>query len=136
MNSSELPIEISDSEDVIRALKYPYHVKKNGRIKMDAFQPPKGADRVSVIRGLMGDDFCHSKAREICHPLYWGRATLNVGAIRHKSREIDVIDDRAEYLGHAHIVYLDKGSDTKDHPSAGKMPIFQYLAEIARVEKD
>jgi len=133
MNPTDLPIEISNSEDIVRGIKTPHHVKKTGGLRAAAFRPPKGENRVSVIRLLMGENFCRDKAKEICGSDYIGRATLNVGAIRQKNREVDVVDYRADFLGHAHMVYM---SWDNDNPGTEALSFLIDLVEMARFEKD
>lgn len=96
-----LPSEISDDEVVVRVVKTPYHIKKNGTLKPSVFRPRPGCSLVSVIRQCMGDNFCKQKAQEIASESYIGFAAIQVHQIReHESR---VLDARGDYLGHAHI---------------------------------
>ena len=61
----EIPIDIDDTEVIVRAIFEPYHVKK-GKLKLQAFKSPAGKDEVSVIRHTyMGTAFCKCKAKEI-----------------------------------------------------------------------
>ena len=136
MSPTDLPIDISDSEDIVRGIKTPHHVKKNGELRPAAFRPPKGNNCVSVIRLLMGEEFCRNKTKEICDSGYIGRAILNVGAIRKKSNEVNVVDAReGEFLGHAHILYLCMSLNS-DNPDTVALPLFRYMVELARFEKD
>jgi len=97
-----LPVEISDDEKIVRAIKVPYHVKNN-RLKPQAFRSRQGTDDVSVMRqSYMGTNFCKAKAKEIPPAnSYAGLAVILAQDIRAKSS--DVYDSRDEFIGHASI---------------------------------
>ena len=82
-----LPIEIADSEKVVRAIMSPYHFNNNGHLRPAAFRSEPGTDNVSVIRQTyMGSDFCKAKAKEIAAAspgkTYMGLAVLIASQIR------------------------------------------------------
>ena len=96
----ELPPDIDDAERIVRAVKTPYHVKK-GKLKPAAFRPQPGQSIISVMRQLMGDDFCKDKAVEIAKASYVGLAVLAAYAIRAAGSEVH--DAPNDFIGHAHI---------------------------------
>src|SRR5262245_20993778 len=55
-----IPVEIDDAETIVRAIVAPSHYKK-GKVATAAFRPPIGKSAISVMRQLMGDDFCKNK---------------------------------------------------------------------------
>src|SRR5437899_8335550 len=61
---AELPIAIEDGETIVRAIVSPAHYR-NGKLATAAFRPPPGKSALSVMRQLMGDDFCKAKGVEI-----------------------------------------------------------------------
>ncbi len=124
----DLPVLVEDAENIVRAVKTPYHIKK-GKLLGNAFRPPKGVRAVSVIRELMGLDFCELKGREICGDSFIGMAIVNVGGLRGLG-DIDVTDERAEFLGHAHINYRQMAD--ADNPSADLIPLFKKIAAMAQ----
>jgi hypothetical protein len=109
----EIPIEIDDTEVIVRVIFQPYHVNKKGRLKPKAFQSPAGKDEISVIRHTyVGTTFCKCKAKEIevkgntgkeksQLKTYLGLAVLN--ALHIRSVGSDVNDSRDLFLGHADI---------------------------------
>ena len=97
----KLPEEIPNDEKIVRAIKTPYHIRSNGKLKHQAFKPKAGVSAVSVIRHEMGSDFCKDKAVEIATPGYCGLAVVPAGGIRDCGST--VIDHRADYCGHAHV---------------------------------
>jgi len=106
----EIPIDIDDTEVIVRAIFEPYHVKK-GKLKLQALKSPADKDEVSVIRhSYMGTDFCKRKANEIEAygnigkeksqvKTYQGFAVLK--ALHIRSVGSDVTDSRDLFLGHA-----------------------------------
>ncbi len=109
----EIPIDIDDTEVIVRAIFQPYHVNKKGRLKPKAFQSPAGKDEVSVIRHTyVGTYFCKCNAKEIEAngnigkeknqlKTYQGFAVLK--ALHIRSVGSDVNDSRDFFLGHADI---------------------------------
>ena len=98
----ELPNEIDDAERIVRAIKFPYHVNKSGnKLRPSAFRPEHGKSVVSVIRQLMGNDFCKNKAVELFDDAYIGLAVIRAGEIRKTGSQ--VYNAPEDYVGHAHI---------------------------------
>ncbi|CAK0770247.1 conserved hypothetical protein [Gammaproteobacteria bacterium] len=97
----ELPIEIDDAEKIVRAIKTPYHVNRQGNLKPSAFRPPPGKTVISVVRQMMGNDFCKNKAVEICGDAYLGLAVITASTIWAIGSQ--VYDERGDFIGHAHI---------------------------------
>ncbi len=97
----DLPEIVNDTESLVRTIKTPYHFKKNGEVKWQAFKPQVNNSAISVIRQLMGDDFCKNKSLEIAKNAYIGLAVLLSIKVRQCGSK--VYDDRREFLGHAHI---------------------------------
>src|SRR5262245_12619151 len=60
----DLPIAIDDAETIVRAIMAPSHYKK-GKVATAAFRPPIGKSAISVMRQLMGDNFCKNKGADI-----------------------------------------------------------------------
>lgn len=106
---AQLPVEVRDTETVVRVIKSPYHFrnhKTKTRLSKAAFQPRKGKREISVIRQILGDDFCKDKSVAIAskdpNSEYEGLAPALVRAIR--AANGDVIDAREDYCGHAHLI--------------------------------
>jgi hypothetical protein len=104
----DFPVDVADSENIVRAIMSPYHFNKKGKLRPAAFRSEPGTDDVSVIRhDCMGADFCKSKAQEIANngsgKTYMGLAVVKALKIRQVGAE--VADSRHHYLGHAHISY-------------------------------
>jgi hypothetical protein len=103
----DIPIEIAGEENIVRAIKSPYHIdKRRNKLKHQAFRSKPETDEVSVVRHhYMGSDFCKAKAKEIvAHDptaTYEGLAVLRADAIRATGSTIH--DSRNVYCGHAHI---------------------------------
>lgn len=101
---SALAIGILDNETIVRVIKSPYHLhkKRKSEITKRAFQPSRnGSNIISVIRQVMGDDFCKNKGVEISSGAYFGMAAALVGHTRQVGAA--VVDAREDFLGHAHI---------------------------------
>lgn len=101
------PIEIEDSEEIVRGIFSPFHIK-NGKLKPQAFHPSPGTDEVSVMRfSWIGFEFCHQKAKEMekltQNPpkILVTLASLVAGKIR--QGKLDVVDSRHQFNGHADI---------------------------------
>jgi len=100
--AADLPIEIHDAETIVRAVKTPHHVNPaETRIRPSAFRPAPGHTVLSVMRQLMGDDFCKDKGVEICGNEYIGLAAIAAAEVRRPGSL--VVDYRDDFLGHAHI---------------------------------
>lgn len=65
--------------------------------------PPSGETTVWVIRQLMGDYFCKDKAAYILKGPYRNLVVVRAEAVR--TLGLEVLDDRAEFYGHANIDY-------------------------------
>ena len=104
-----MPIEIADSEKIVRAIMSPYHFnQKTGKLRPGAFRSEPGTDEVSVIRQVhKGSDFCKEKALEIASKTakktFKGFAVLVAAEIKRVGAQ--VFDSRRYYCGHAHISY-------------------------------
>src|SRR5258708_28691949 len=103
--SADLPVEIADSETIARAIISPHHVRGNGQPRAAAFRPKAGESAISVIRQMMGDDFCKDKGVEIGalskNGAYVGLLVLLSASIRAHSSEVR--DSRNQYFGHADL---------------------------------
>lgn len=100
---SELPTGVADGENIVRAIKTPYHLnKKKTALDWRAFKPPPGTDDLSVMRlDYLGANATKDKAVEICRESYVGLGVIRVFSIRAAGSE--VFDSRDEFWGHAHI---------------------------------
>ena len=82
------PIAIDDSETIVRAIVAPAHHNK-GKIATAVFRPRRGETSLSVMRQLMGDDFCKAKGVEIGEASpsqhYVGLLTIKAAAMDHPS---------------------------------------------------
>lgn len=100
--AAALPVEIHDADTIVRAVKTPHHVNPaQTRIRPSAFRPAPGHTVVSVMRQLMGDNFCKNKGVEICGNEYIGLAAITAAEIRRPGSL--VLDHRDDFLGHAHV---------------------------------
>lgn len=102
------PIDIDDSEEIVRGIFSPYHIKKNGTLKLQAFQPSYDTDEVSVMRlSWMGLDLCKQKAKEMERLTAKPPKTLITLAclVTGKVRKggLEVLDSRKYFDGHADI---------------------------------
>jgi hypothetical protein len=99
----KIPVEVSRDEKIARAIISPRHFDKKVRKVTDAlFRPPKGTDRISVMRlSYMGQDACKAKAKDIAsmalNSQYKGLAVLTADGIRETGA--DVLDMPADYWG-------------------------------------
>jgi hypothetical protein len=106
---SNIPTEIANTEIIIRAVVYPYHVNDRGKLKIEAFEPPFETDKVSVMRGdYLSASRCKQIAKERVQDLtkqppkvYAGLATIQATSIRHAGAGIDYTPE--EFDGHADI---------------------------------
>jgi len=103
-DGAELPIAIDNSETIVRAVVTPAHYK-NGKVATAVFRPPVGKSSISVMRQVMGDDFCKNKGVEIAkdsrNQAYVGLLTIKAAAIRDAGSS--VVDSRELWLGHADL---------------------------------
>jgi hypothetical protein len=98
----EPSLDINDFEKIIRSIKTPYYWNPKKKVlKPAAFRPKAGLSVVSVIRHIMGDDFCKNKSVEIAKDSYIGLAVITARQIRILGSE--VVDYREDFLGHAHV---------------------------------
>jgi hypothetical protein len=99
-----LPSQIDGRERIVRAIFYPLHVERNGKLKAAAFRPSKGTDEVSVMRrSYLGAHACHRRAQSLgtAEKRYFGMATTSAAAIQAAGSIVS--DSREEFIGHAHI---------------------------------
>jgi hypothetical protein len=94
-----LPLEILDSETIVRALNR-VHIKKD-KLQRKVFFPPRGQSAVSAMRELITDFECKRRSKIVCKDEYVGMAVLLVEEIR--STGSFVIDSRQEYMGHVNV---------------------------------
>jgi hypothetical protein len=114
-----IPFEVADGETLVRCVCSPYHCSK-GRLLWQAFQPPRGRDEVSVIRGdFVSPDLCKSTGKALADPanrkVYEGLATIATGAVRLCGA--DVVDSRVVFLGHADIKHGYQAVDNEPGPA-------------------
>lgn len=106
MVSTTLPSDVAGDEKIVRTVKVPAHYDlKKRRLKPAAFRPAPGSSAVSVIRLLMGSDFCKNKSREIARDSYLGMGVLVAADAR--ATGVEVLDWPADFHGHAHIDHGD-----------------------------
>ena len=96
----ELPIAVDDTETIVRALVTPAHFDK-GKLKTAVFRPKAGESSISVMRRLMGDNFCKNKSVDIGKGFYVGLLSITAKSIR--SVDSSVTDSRDIWLGHADL---------------------------------
>lgn len=131
---TEWPLEVDGEETIVRGLCSPYHwsVRKN-RLRPEAFEPTPGTDEVSVMRyAILDANGCKEKAKAIADPssgkIYQGVACLRACTIR--SKGIDVVDSRIEYLGHADIKL------GISRPANGDPPSPEDVRRLRQIGKD
>jgi len=112
--SSDIPVEVSDQETIIRAVFYPHHFNKSGRkLTRYAFRAPPDMDEVSTIRkNYVGSQFCKDKAKGIelngkCQSEdtkdFRGFASISADEIYKAGSNIR--DSRHVYVAHADITH-------------------------------
>lgn len=106
MADNDLPIEVNNSEMIIRFVLSPVHINtKKNELKISVFRPKDGDHEVSVARLVhLGADGCKAKAKELESEKvkYSGLARICAADIRKENSE--VYDARAGYyVGHAHV---------------------------------
>jgi hypothetical protein len=130
----DLPVAIDDAETIVRAIVAPSHYR-NGKVATAAFRPPVGRSAISVMRQLMGDNFCKDKAVEIAkaspRQTYVGLLTITAASIREKGSY--VIDSRDEWLGHAH---LDHGFPSAPANEPGSAEEFERMTARCQALRD
>lgn len=90
----------------MRGICSPYHVKSNGKLKPEAYDPSPDTDEVSILRALwIGPDLTkrRSQALQTKGKLYEGLAVLDVGTIR--AQGANVVDSRELFCGHGDILH-------------------------------
>ncbi|MFT8233504.1 hypothetical protein ACLNBI_18370 [Pseudomonas guariconensis] len=102
-DSAKLPAEICSKEILIRALSS--DVVKKGKVHWRAFRPPVGNPLTSVMRAMIGLDFCKDKSKSIFTDRYVGMAAVTVSEVLDTEAKVD--DAQDEYPGHAHINHID-----------------------------
>jgi len=106
MDLDQWPTTINDDENIVRGICSPFHVSKKGELTRRAYDPTPNTDEVSVFRSdMIGADICKQKSKELENPtvkkVYRGLAVLSAKKIREE--EIDVVDSRGHFYGHADI---------------------------------
>ena len=104
-----IPVPIEPDEHLIRVVKSPFHFhsKRKNELIPKVFHPAPGKSDVSVIRQIMGDDFCADKARSIASEIR-PPAQYN-GLLIVEASDVNEVgscayDDRdGQFCGHAHI---------------------------------
>lgn len=99
-------MQVDDRERIVRAICTPYHVRSNGKLKWQAFDPPAGSDEVSVIRhDYISASECKFRGKQLAvvaaQKEYKGLAVIMSAAVRRHGA--DVVDSRDVYIGHADI---------------------------------
>jgi hypothetical protein len=131
----DIPVEVADQENVVRAIFSSQVDKKT--LRKNAFFEIH--DDVSVMRhSYLGSDECKKKALQIVpgNPAikYKGLAIIGVKAVR--DAESQVADSRAVYCGHAHIshgIQLPPADDPLY--SQQKFELDERLREIKRLAR-
>lgn len=109
-----MPVHVSDDERILRAIYSPYHVKNN-HLKHQAYDPTPKTDEVSVMRlEHLGIRLCKRKAKSFENPkkTYYGFAVLRTSGVR--DSDMDVVDSRKQYCGHADIKLLMQELKTRE----------------------
>src|SRR5690349_19394828 len=104
-----MPVHVSGDERVVRAIYSPYHLDKQNNLKHQAYNPTPATDEISVMRlEYMGVQLCKRKAKSFENPaqrkVYRGFAVLRTSILR--ASDMDVVDSRKYYCGHADIKLL------------------------------
>jgi hypothetical protein len=124
-NDCDLPIDLPDSEKLVRVVKTPHHFHRTRKTEIIAkalYPPPENSD-VSVIRHLLGDEACRSQALKTARPdEYAGLFVLRAGDARSAGSE--AYDHRSDFCGHAHInhgVVMPPRGETMDPMQSEKL---------------
>ena len=115
---TSFPLEIDDDEVIVRGICYPYHVSDGGKLKREAFEPPRGKNDVSVMRhDWIGTEVCRNRARSLAknEKIYFGMAVLEASQIR-SIDEVDIVDSRDQFEGHADIMFAGPTKDVSSEP--------------------
>ena len=133
----DLPVVIDDAETIVHAIVAPAHINKKGKVAAAAFRPPYGKSAISVMRQLMGDDFCKNKAVEIGkaspNQTYVGLLTIKAAAIREAGS--NVTDSRDEWLGHADLDHGFQSSPEQKPGEPGPAVEFARMTERCQALK-
>lgn len=103
---TEIPLDIADTERLVRGICSPYHISSNGRLKPAAFDAPAEMDEVSVVRHeYVGADDCKRHGKTLTNEaegkLYKGLAVICARSVRLHGAA--VVDSRTIFMGHADI---------------------------------
>lgn len=131
-----LPSEIEGSETIVRVVKSPFHLNKTKRaLTPRAFHPPRqGSGReLSVIRQLMGDDFCKNKGRDMLSgnppARYIGLASGLVEVVRSFGAGVEDVPE--DFEGHAHVVSMIAHPPADEpHPPATMLALDDYYRNM------
>lgn len=91
-----IPVEIDNSEEIVRVLIDPIHINKNKEVKPYAFQPPKNSEDISVNRLLYSSlDMCKKQGLNMQkdNKLFWGLGIVKASIIRDIGFSIDYTPD-------------------------------------------
>lgn len=127
--------EIAESEIIVRAVKTPHHLAKSKtKLKRAAMHPPGGKNVISVMRQLMGDDFCKDKGAEIVQgpgAAYVGLAAGRADKIR--GAGVELVDFPSDFPGHAHIefpFFRKPGEATESREAEIQNKIYDHLLSV------
>jgi hypothetical protein len=130
--AAQLSIEIPDQEVIVRALKTPVHYDfKKSRLKPSAYRPRPGERIISVARAIVGVDECKKNIKVFDkRNEYIGFGAIYAGAIRACGSQ--VLDEPADYYGHAHVEHP-VDAPIQDEPNSAEMneayiPLLRSLA--------
>jgi hypothetical protein len=94
--------EIGDAEVIARGICSPFHVRSNGKLKPEAYEPTPETDEISTMRvDWIGSDACKKRAKDLEDPdhekVYRGLAILSAKQINQCG--VTIIDTREVFLG-------------------------------------
>jgi hypothetical protein len=100
------PVDFAEVEPVVRGICHPYHVRSNGALKPEAYEPTPGTDEVSVMRvSWIGENQCKRYAKGLEEPdkgkVYRGLAVLTSAEVHWAGATVQ--DSRHIYSDHADI---------------------------------
>jgi hypothetical protein len=127
---NDIPIEIDDSELIVRGICNPFHFDRRGRLAWAAFWPPPARRDVSVIRATYtGADFCKQQAKLLTtsQKKYVGLAFLSAKSVKVSGADIE--DSRSEFLGHADILLSEPA------PQRGETYPSEKLEKLRNISK-
>lgn len=122
----------------MRGICSPYHVKSNGKLKPEAYDPSPDTDEVSILRVLwIGADLAkkYSKAIQTKAKLYKGLAVLEAATIR--AQGADVVDSRELYCGHGDIRHGIRLKCSESDPPAPELVRWLHVRnkELAKLSR-